>query len=272
MTMANGAPVTQANSGGVGTNGNLTASGNAVINGSLSTPRTGAGNCKNGAVDAETLGGQATITGGLVQLPQAIAYTLPPAPTPAPPTTTVSIPSGATCASAGIAGANCSASGSSMTLTPGGTLTLGDVKVTGGETLHLTAGTYNFNSISLAGNSSIVIDSGPVVLNVAGQSQTTPIDFTGGTVTNASFIPSNFQILYGGTGTVKLSGGSATAEMLYAPNAAASLTGGSNLYGSILAKTVDDSGGTKIHYDRHLQTTFDSAGNFMLSSFTWKKY
>jgi len=31
-------------------------------------------------------------------------------------------------------------------------------------------------------------------------------------------------------------------------------------------------GGAAIHYDRELQKTAYTVGNFMLSSFTWKKY
>jgi hypothetical protein len=36
--------------GNVGSNGNLNESGNVTINGTMSTPRTGVGNCANGAV------------------------------------------------------------------------------------------------------------------------------------------------------------------------------------------------------------------------------
>ncbi len=59
--------------------------------------------------------------------------------------------------------------------------------------------------------------------------------------------------------------------MLYAPLADAQLTGGSDFYGSLLAKQIDVQGGTNIHYDRHSPANFGTAGNFMLSSFTWKK-
>jgi hypothetical protein len=59
--------------------------------------------------------------------------------------------------------------------------------------------------------------------------------------------------------------------MLYAPNASANLVGGSSFYGSILSKTIDVSGGTALHYDKHSPDDFGTAGNFMLSAFTWKK-
>ena len=273
ITLVNGIPVTQPNTGNVGTNGNLSEGGGTVVNGSLSTPRSGVGNCSSGAVDALTSNGNAQLTEGLVQLPQAVAYLPPAAPIPTPSEATVSVTSSSTCATVGIASTNCAGTAGVLTLTPtGGPLVLGNVRVTSGSTLHLTAGTYNFNSISLAGNSNLIIDSGPVIMNVLGQDQTVPIDLTGGTTVNMSFTPSNFQIQYGRSQTLKLNGGTSTSAMVYAPRAAVNLSGGANFYGSLLGASVTISGGTHVHYDRHLDSTFSTAGNYMLTSFTWKKY
>jgi hypothetical protein len=273
MTFANGAPVTTPNGGNVGTNGNLTEGGGTVVNGSLSTPRTGVGSCQSGAVDALTQNGNAQVTNGIVQLPQAVTYGTPAPPNPAPPTGNVNINGATTCAGAGFSASVCSGPAGALVLDPaGGTISAADLKLTSGTVLHLKAGTYNLNSISLAGNSQIVIDTGPVVMNVMGTGQTNPINFSGGSVSNASFVPKNFQVIYGGTAGVQVSGGAATALMVFAPNAAVSLTGGSGIYGSVLGKTIADNGGTKIHYDRDLPTEFTLAWNTMLSSFTWKKY
>ncbi len=273
MTFDDGKPVTSASNGNVGSNGNLTEGGGSVVHGSLSTPRTGVGHCSNGAVDALTQNGHATVTAGLVQLPQAVAYPTPAAPDPPPPTGNVSITGGTTCAGAGFLALNCSGPAGALVLDPaGGTLAAADLKLTAGATLHLKAGIYNFNSISLAGGSRVVIDMGPVIMNITGAGQTNPVDFSGGSVSNASFVPEQFQILYGGTGGVKVSGGSATALMVFAPNAAVSLTGGSAIYGSILGATISDTGGTAIHYDRDLPSDFGVTWNTMLSSFSWRKY
>ena len=120
--------------------------------------------------------------------------------------------------------------------------------------------------------SGIIIDSGPVVLNIAGQSQPTPIDFSGGAVTNASFDPSIFQVLYAGSGNIKLVGGASTAMVIYAPAASASFpASNATFYGSIIADTVS-ANGAQIHYDRHLSQLFFTAGPHMLSTFTWKEY
>ncbi len=71
--------------GDVGTNGNLTISGNADVGGKLFTPRTGIGACTNGAngaIDGLTEGGSATVTGGMVKLPAALVYPAPQMPGP----------------------------------------------------------------------------------------------------------------------------------------------------------------------------------------------
>jgi hypothetical protein len=48
--------------------------------------------------------------------------------------------------------------------------------------------------------------------------------------------------------------------------------GHGSLYGSILASTFTDTGGAKINYDSSLSTKFSVLGNYMLTSFSWKKY
>ena len=253
--LVGGNPVISLSGGNVGTNGNLIDAGNANIDGSLSTPRVGVGACSAGNVDALTSGGGAVPTAGLVQLPQAINMPTPAAPNPLPPTGAVS--------------------GNNQTYLDGAVL--GDLTVDAhktmtlcspGATCHITV-----NSITLNGNSTLLIAAGAtVILNVEGTGQATPIDFTGGTVTNAGFNPAQFQIEYAGAGTVKLSGGASTAAMVYAPNAAAEFHGGGSFYGSVVAATVVDTGGADIHYDRHLQGEFFTVGNTMMSAFSWQRY
>ncbi len=272
----NGKPVLAANTGDVGTNGNLTMNGNAVVNGTLDTPRTGAGKCNAGAVSALTANGQATVTQGTIQLPQALSYPIPPVPNPMPPTGSVNA---SACANLTLAApATCTASAGALTVNPNGsTVVLGNLSLTGGATLHLQAGKYDINSIKLVGNSTLVVDQppvgpvGPVTLNIAGQGTSTPLDFGGGSIQNLSYKPENFEILYAGTGTLKVSGGAATAALVFAPNADLQLVGGSDFYGEILGATVSDTGGTHFHYDRSLKKKGFAPSNPMLSSFTWKK-
>lgn len=248
-TALGGGPPVFTSGGDVGTNGNLTESGGATINGDLYTPRVGVGNCSAGNVTALESKGGATVTGDVVHLPQAVTLPTPPDPSPLPPTTSTNY-------------------NVETTLVPG---SYDNVKVLAGATMHLNAGTYVMNSLTLAGNATLVLDSGPVILQIAGQGETTAVDFTGGSVSNPGFDPSTFQVVYGGTANVKLNGGANTAAVIYAPNAAVTFSGNGDFYGSAVGRTVTDLGGAKIHYDKSLQNEFVTAGNHMLTAFTWKK-
>lgn len=286
MTMSGGKPAVDLWGGNVGSNGNLTEGGTGtVVNGFLGTPRQGVGNCSAGSIEALTQNGGAQVTGGVIQLPQAVTYPAPALPNPLPPTSSVGITKNTTCADLGLSSPTCTgvkadpgscvAGVCGLVLNPNGTtLTMGNISMTGGAQVNLKGGTYAINSFSMAGNSSMNIDStsGNVIMNVVGTGKNTPVDFTGGTISNGSFIPHTFQLQYAGTGNMKLAGGSSTAMIVYAPNAAIDLTGGSDFYGSILGKTVKDGGGTKLHYDRRIPSEFATAGAYVLSSFTWKKF
>jgi Tfp pilus assembly protein PilX len=247
---------TYANGGNVGTNGNLSDGGSSTIHGSLSSPRSGVGACSAGNVDAQTSSGSSTVTGGLIHLSQPVV--LPPPSIP---------PAGLVDMSG------------SITLPPG---SYRDINISVHATMHLTAGTYNINSITMGSHGSLVIDSGPVILNVTGGGSfaAMPIDFSSGSVTEGvvAYDSSKLQINYAGTGTIKITGGAATTAVVYAPRAAATLTGGGDFYGEIIASTIADTGGAVIHYDSNLAnrglftTVLYTPGNPMLSSFTWKKY
>lgn len=275
---ANLAASEQTSSGNVGTNGNLTELGaTTAINGSLSTPRTGVGNCTAGNVTAETLTGGATVTGGLTQLSQSVTY---PTPTMSatPPTVATSFGNGgsSTTCPAGVAGATCNRSGSVWTITPltaSTVVTMGNVTVSAGYTLTLNAGTYAINSIKENGNGALAVGAGGAIrMQVAGVGVGTPIDLTGGAVTNATLKPELLQITYAGGGIVKLAGNSATSALVYAPNATAQFVGGSQFYGAVITKKGTDMGGMHIHYDRQLLRLMQTASSPMMSSFNWKSF
>lgn len=272
--LVGGVPVVNASGGNVGTNGNLTEVGNpTTIHGSLSSPRSGVGACTSNNVTAQTVSGNASIDEGLVELPQPVEYPTPPAPDPLPPTTTQSFTQSGGCPAG--APAECVASAGGATITPasaGATVTLGNMRLEGNTTVHLGAGTYVVNSIDIAGSAQIVIDSGPVIFQVAGQGVTTPIKIEGDGISNPTFNPSNLQFVYGGTGEIQVAGGTETSALLYAPNATGGFAGGSHWYGAVILKQLTATGGASIHYDRRLQTSGVTAGNHMMSAFTWKSF
>jgi hypothetical protein len=276
-----GVPVTSASDGNVGTNGNMSEIGaTTAINGTLSTPRTGVGSCSAGGVSALTTSGGATLTGGIVQLPQVIEFPTPPAPNPMPPTSNVSFNNACPAATL-MPVAYCTVTAAGVTLDPslvGGTVVLGNVSVTAGTNLILKPGIYNVNTLGFTGNSTVGIDTSagiptaPVLFNVAGVGSMRPIDFLGGSISNTSYDPTLMQILYAGTDDVRLTGGSSSAALVYAPNAGIAFSGGSTFFGSVVGGIIKDMGGATINYDRRLDNTALMQGPPVLSSFTWKSF
>ncbi|HEX5234993.1 MAG TPA: Ig-like domain repeat protein [Silvibacterium sp.] len=242
-----GAP-RQLSGGNVLTNGNVTLNGNSIIYGAVAAANSNTGSCKSSMTGLST-NGAAKVTGGLTALSSPVSYPLPPAPNPAPPTITQAIshacPSGMT---------GCAVSLSKgVTLAPG---TYGNVQIGGGTNVALSAGTYNFNSLSLGGNSILTVGTtGPIFINIAGAGLTgnnPALDLSGGSIVNATGIPSNLEFFYGGSRAVNLTGNAQAYATLYAPAAPVSLTGGSDFFGGIIGLSVTSSGGTAIHYDRNL--------------------
>jgi hypothetical protein len=240
----------------------------------MSTPRKGVGSCSANAVTAATLSGANIVASGLVNLSQAVKFPNPDPINPLPPTGTVQVKANGTCASAGLPNCIETANGKKISATPNVPLYLGDVDVTAGAELTLTAGTYVVNSFDMNGTSTLKIDNsaGPVVIKVAGVGVTTPIVINGNGVSNPSYVPSNLRFVYGGTGEIKLNGGDETSAVFYAPNASATINGSADIYGALVVHDLKESGGAVIHYDRDLASNTMTAGNPSLSAFNWSSY
>ena len=269
-----GVATTSNSDGNVGTNGNLATNGNPTdIYGNLSTPRSGVGTCTANNVTAWT-SGSGHVSGSILELPQPVNY---PTPTIPPPGATNEGINSATTLPPGSYG--------DITLNGHGVLTLeptcpGPPAIP--SVLNCTAGIYDINSISEAGaNTSIVIAPIPgtspavylpIIVNVAGVNNSSPVTLTGNSVQNPTLNPMDFQLMYAGTGTISLKGGSQASGLLYAPNASFSFAGGATWYGAVIGSAMTDMGGATIYYDRRLSNSAFTVGNWMLDSFTWKKY
>jgi hypothetical protein len=258
-TLVAGAPVTSNTGGNVGTNGQLWVANNSDINGTLSVPPPQLSEC------LPQYQGPVNAVEGIVPLPQSVSYPTPDPPSPMPGT--------------GNQNLNANTDLNPPTLDENGNLvgaTYRDLKVLAGVTLTLHPGTYNMNSLSLAGGATLVIaGTGNVIINLAGQgfsANQSVLDIAGNTVSTGSFDPSRLQIIYGGTATVGLSGSGETAALLYAPNATVNMNAaGGHWYGAVIGKTIKDASAA-LHYDRSLQRKMMTLGAFMLDSFTWRKY
>jgi hypothetical protein len=278
LPLSGGSPVVDLYDGNVGTNGNLAGDGDTTtINGTLSTPRAGVGDCTTNNVTASTIEGWATVEEGLVTLPQAITFPTPP-PFPPPGGGNVSFnSSGGGGCPAGAPGAPvCTGSAGVLTIepsSPGPPVVMGNVTMNANTEIHLRAGVYEFNSLTLKGGAKIIVDSGPVIIKInADSTAQTPLDTSGGVVSNPSLDPTKLQFIYGGTKNIKVSGGTDTAALVYAPNASGQLVGGSTFYGAIVTNTVTSTGGFNLYYDRRLRNSTLTAGNPTMTTFTWRTF
>jgi Tfp pilus assembly protein PilX len=158
-------------------------------------------------------------------------------------------------------------------------LSIGDPTgaVSGAVTMTLV-GTDAAKTVDVSSSGTLAVPSNretSFVMNVAtsNQSNNSPLNVTGGGVfENKTYDPQLFTINYAGTASSSVSGGAATAFVLNAPNADLTLTGGSSFYGSLIVKTLTNTGGTDLYYDMNLGSLFGVAGNPLLTSFSWKRF
>jgi hypothetical protein len=273
---AGSTPATSNTDGHVGTNGNLTGGGSADVHGTLSTPMTGVGACTANNVTAATVAGLGTVSEGLIQLPQPIEFPTPDAPSPLPPTSNLTI-NGNNCP-AGFGGI-CAAGGGKTTWTPTDPSTpvlMGNVSLQGNATVYLKAGTYHMNSLTISGNTRLVVDSasgGAVRIVLAGQGAGTHVlDVTGNGVGNTTWDPTLLQFEYAGNKIIELDGNGDTTAIIYAPNAEGRFWGNADFFGSVIMREMEFGGNTRLTYDRALQQSFVTAGNPVMTSFTWRTF
>ena len=270
-----GTPTISNSGGNVGTNGNLNANNSARVYGTVSTPRVGVGSCSAGNVTAETASGGAQVTGGVNHLSQPVTEPTPALPNPLPPPgQNINVTDVSSCPAA-VPG--CTRSGTAKTFPPG---TYGNINLTDTARLHLQAGTYNLNSLVVDNASQIILDSGPVIINIVGKNtsggdlaQPFWLNSSVAMATSNPYDPHNLQILYAGTGTVRFDNAATNVGQVNAPNAAV-IVNSSNFYGSIIGSTVTLGNNGRLHFDRNLDNSGPATyvvGPEMLSSFTWKK-
>jgi|CZKC01.1.fsa_nt_gi Tfp pilus assembly protein PilX len=323
---ANGAYNSVSNSGtggNIAANGNVTLGSSAQVKGSISSLGTTVSTsaCASGLPNVTNGSGlgSAFDTGGTVsKLGSALSYPLPwgcvstPCYPVASPSTTAQDVS-TSCASV----SGCTKTGTTtlydnMTLTTVTVYTLapgpyGNLDIDNADVVHLTAGTYNINSLNFAKDGQIVIDSGPVVLNVAGKGFATgstvinsgslsgwnlcangvtgnPGQYNTGTYgansnmvscgnTFAPFsgIPGNLQIVYAGTASIAPTG-APSSSAIYAPNAFVETTGAAvGIYGAIISNTFLEGSKAPVHYDTALANILQG-GPYYRTSFSWSKF
>lgn len=132
-----------------------------------------------------------------------------------------------------------------MTVTPGA---YGELRASGGGEVRLSGGTYVFKSINLTGGAKLSFSgSTPATVYV-----TQDFDLSGGTFNNTTAIPRNVVFMLAKGVKARMTGGAQAFAVIYGPEAEFSITGGTDLYGAIVAKSVTLQSGASIHYDTDL--------------------
>jgi Tfp pilus assembly protein PilX len=160
---------------------------------------------------------------------------------------------------------------SNQILAPGnyGNLTSGG----SAHTVHLTTGTYNFNSLVTSDGLTIVLDSTPVTINFWGTGVTDIVN-TGGPLTiNNGGKPADCLIQYAGSGTFLTNDKFGGAFAMDMPNASANIDSSSTpIYGALIFATLSTRGGSVIHYDNNLKNNFNTASVTQLVGYSWSKF
>jgi len=87
-----------------------------------------------------------------------------------------------------------------------------------------------------------------------------------------SGIPGNMQVVYAGTGQMRV-GGAPNSLVIYMPNAPFYQPGGAvGLNGSIVSASFVDESNSPFHYDTALQSTATKVGPYQLIGFSWSKF
>jgi len=248
--------------GDVGSMGGINVGNGDIggIVGVLPPPPNGPGTCaapfqiQPNGTDCYTSGGSTNCNSQqATYLNNPYVFTTPPAPNPPTPNS----PQGLTACSGGGGGGGGNGhgggGGSSYCLSPG---TFGNVSLSGSDTLTLTPGVYNINSLTTSGNAQInVSGSGQVIIDVGGTGfgpGTNVVSATGNGINNSGTAANQFVIDYAGTANINLGGNGQSTAVVNAPNSNVTMLGGGNRgqwFGSIVASTITMTGNMAFHYD-----------------------
>jgi len=166
-------------------------------------------------------GGSATISGGVMQLPEY--HYFPPIPDFDVGTINVTVPTK-----------------KSETIPAG---SYGAITLRAQAVLTLGAGDYYIDSIDMSALSEIHVTGATRLFIKSGMS------LAGQSIMNDTGLPENLTIFYAGTDDVTLVGGTGFYGSVYAPDAHVTLSGTCDFFGSFIGKTVSDSGTPQVHFD-----------------------
>lgn len=117
-------------------------------------------------------------------------------------------------------------------------------------TVTIPPGTYNINSMDIDSNSTIIIPSPSVVLNIYGTgSSGLALYWDSGTTVNNSGPPSNFVIFVNSSAGVTADSATQARYVIVAPNSQVVHDSNTAISGLVIARTLTLDSGARIHYD-----------------------
>ena len=121
------------------------------------------------------------------------------------------------------------------------------IVLSGGQSVQIQGGTYYLNSITISGSSTITF-TGPAKVYLTGN-----LTLSGSTNTNGN-LPRNLSIVLLNPSTkLSLSGSSYIYADLYAPLSPIDISGSTQIFGSLVGKSLTISGSSSIHKDLSLK-------------------
>jgi Tfp pilus assembly protein PilX len=221
--------------GDIATNANITLATGVAVHGDATTGGTGNISLGTGA----SISGNAT-AGGTVSLGTgAIVNGTTTNGTPSP----ITMPSVSACGppysnGTGITGGSYNS-------------TTGQWTVGVGAKGALAAGTYCFSSISLSTGANLTV-SGATIVNLTANS-----DLSTGSLVNSTGDPANLTIqssYSSSSNGISFNTGAGVKATIICPSCVVTFSTGGHLYGQVIAGTLNNSTGAKVHYDTHLHS------------------
>lgn len=154
---------------------------------------------------------------------------------------------------------------SSVTLSTGA-YRYDEVELDGGAALTITGDVeiYVDQDIEIGGNASIVVAPGATVVIHHGVGSIT-VQGTG--IVNSDQLPASITIFSASTETIKFGGTADYFGLLYATEADFVAHGNADLYGVVIAETIDVWGSGMMHYDESLEIPNDEGRFYVISAY-----
>lgn len=138
------------------------------------------------------------------------------------------------------------------------------------RTFSSSAGTYCPTGDLTVNGGEVLTADGPVKIYLSGQ-----LDISGNATVGVATNPTAIKFLLTSTGgaTVEgtITGSTLFYGALYGPNATINLSGNTEVFGSIIARTVNVSGNAELHYDEAMTTLTDISNLYQTRLLSWQE-